>query len=117
VTCSLRRSALNSLRPGITKGCTPPGPAPAPRAGPGRGRGHLGALVHVSVRGRTGDAVVTAELPGPGPVAEPPQDHGRPLAAGQRSAPGRRHRLRRSRINSRVTKRAVPRARRAWHDR
>jgi len=33
--------------------------------------------------------VVTAELLDPGPVAEPPQDHDRLLAASQRPAPGR----------------------------
>ena len=66
-------------------------PGPLQRLVQVRGAGgeHLGALVRVPVRGRAGDAVVTAGLPGPGPVAEPPQNHDRLLAAGQRPAPGR----------------------------
>jgi hypothetical protein len=90
VTCSFRRSVLNSLPSGITKG-VPSSPGPLQRLVQVRGAGgeHLGPLVRVPVRGRAGDAVVTAGLPGPGPVAEPPQDHDRLLAAGQRPAPGR----------------------------
>jgi hypothetical protein len=56
--------------------------------------------------GGAGDAVVAGELLRPGAVAEAAQDQDCLLAAGQRPAPGRVPRRKRSMISRRVTKRS-----------